>query len=365
MCAGLLLTTAIALGCGADDDGRDDAARPAAPAQAQVAGTLRPGGTVPWVDERAREQDLVAPDPHRHRPSPGEAMEVPPCTAGELAGGLARWSRKLRRDDLGKVLGDNGLLAYVRVRNTASAACRLHGEVPARLLVGGRPLDIATAHGVSDEARERAIAIAPGQAAELRLDWSSPFCGRARGRQVLELALPERGGRLRAPVRRAALPPCFARETEPRRRSVLASGVFEYPRVTTPLDSPLNGLRVRVIAPSRLRAVAAGRALTYHVVLANPTRAPISLRPCPAYLQSRYSTATAGRDDAVNDAQLYRLNCRPVRSIAAGGRRRFEMKVRVPAGFATGRRLSVAWGLRARGLAGGGRTEGGFTVTIG
>lgn len=74
VCAGLLLTAAIALGCGGDDDGRDRAARPAA--QAQVAGTLRPDGTVPWVDERAGEQDLVAPDPHRHRPSSGEAASA-------------------------------------------------------------------------------------------------------------------------------------------------------------------------------------------------------------------------------------------------------------------------------------------------
>ena len=172
----------------------------------------------------------------------------------------------------------------------------------------------------------------PGEAAELRLDWSSPYCGERRGgRQVLVLDLPERGGRLRAPVRRAALPRCFSLETQPGRSSVLASGVFEYPRVSTPLDSPLNGLRVRVIAPPAAAPVRAGGELTYHVMLSNPTKRAIALRPCPAYYEARFSQATPGADDAVNDGQLRRMNCTPVRAIAAGGRRRFEMKVRVPA----------------------------------
>jgi hypothetical protein len=60
-----------------------------------------------------------------------------------------------------------------------------------------------------------------------------------------------------------------------------------------------------------------------------------------------------------------RLNCAPVRSIAAGGRRRFEMRVGVPPGLAVGRSVSVTWGLRARRLAGSDRLQGAFTVTIG
>ena len=260
---------------------------------------------------------------------------------------------------------ENGLLGFVRVRNVGSDACRLHGEVPARMLVAGAPLDIRTSHGVNDEARERAIAIGPGEAAELRLDWSSPFCGEGgRGRQVLELDLPEEGGPLRVPVRRASLPRCFSMETQPGRSSVLTSSVFDYPRVGTPLNSPLGGLRVRMIpSPSGL-PVRAGTLLTYHVVLSNPTKAAISLRPCPAYLQSRFSQATAGADNAVNDGALMRLNCAPVRSIAAGGRRRFEMRVRVPPRLAAGRRFSVRWGMRARYLAGSSGLEGGFEVTI-
>jgi hypothetical protein len=138
---------------------------------------------------------------------------------------------------------ENGLLGFVRVRNSGPAACRLAGEVPARLLVAGRPLEIGASHGVDDEARARAIAIGPGEAAELRLDWSSPYCGERRGgRQVLALALPERGGELRAPVRHASLPRCFSLETQPGRRSVLAcarapptcrSASRPPPRVTT------------------------------------------------------------------------------------------------------------------------------------
>jgi hypothetical protein len=251
------------------------------------------------------------------------------------------------------------------VRNIGDAACRLRGEVPARLLVGGRPLDITTAHGVNANARRRAIAIAPGEAAELRLDWSSPYCGtRRRGRQTLVLTLPGGGGSLRVAVRHAALPRCFALETQPQRSSVLASSAFDYPSVATPLDSPLQDLRARVIAPPAPRPVGAGAELTYHVVLSNQTSHAIALRPCPDYLQERFSLATPQGDAAVNDGQLYRLNCAPVRSIPAGGRRRFEMRVRVPEQMRPGRRLSVTWGMRARGLAGSDRLAGGFRVTI-
>jgi hypothetical protein len=357
----VLLAAALAVaGCGDDPDPRRPAANPAARSTAVL-----PDGTVPWIDERAKQAELALPDPHRHRPSPDEAGELAPCAAADLTGELDRWLRKLARDDFGKVIGDNGLLGFVRVRNTGSRACRLRGEVPARLLVAGTPLEIGTSHRVNDEARERAIAIGPGEAAELRLDWSSPYCGERRGgRQVLVLALPDDGGALRVPVRRPSLPRCFSLETQPGRSSVLVSGVFAYPRVGTPLDSPLNGLRARVLAPPAAAPVRAGAVLTYHVVLSNPTKAAISLRPCPAYYEQRFSLATPGRDDAVNDGQLRRMNCAPVRSIAAGGRRRFEMKVRVPPELKRGRRLSVAWSMRARGLAGGEGREGGFEVRI-
>jgi hypothetical protein len=337
---------------------------PPAPQPAARAAALLPDGAVPWIDERVTEAQLATPDPNRDRPSPDEAGDVPPCEAAALTAQLDHWTRKLQRDDLGTVIGpENGLLGFVRVRNVGRAACRLRGEVPARMLVAGRPLDIGVSHGVNDEARARAIAIGPGEAAELRLDWSSPFCGEGgRGRQVVELDLPEDGGRLRAPVRRATLPRCFSVETQPGRSSVLASGVFEYPRVATALDSPLRELRARVIAPAAGVAVRAGTVVVYHVELSNPTRRAIALRPCPAYLQERFSLDTPGDDIALNDGRMSRLNCAPVRSIAAGGRRRFEMRVRVPPDLAAGRRLSVAWRLHARGLAASDRLQGGFQV---
>jgi hypothetical protein len=357
--AAAVATALVATGCG-----DDDAPPRAAPATIPAAATLLPDGTVPWVDERATEQEVALPDPNRNRPSPEEAADKPACHAAELSGELDRWTRKRQRDDFGKVLGDNGLLGIVRVRLRASArsACRLRGEVPAQLRVAHAPLDIDTAHGVNAEARDRAIAIEPGEAAALRLDWSSPYCATPRrGRQTLVLDLPEDGGRLRVPVRRASFPRCFGDETQPQRGSVLVSGVFDYPAVATPLDSPLNALRVKVEAG---RPVRAGADLTYHVVLVNPTKRAIALRPCPAYREERFSQATAGQDDAINDGQLSRLNCRPVRSIAAGGRRRFEMRVAVPPSLASGRRLTITWGLRARGLAPGPALEGGFRARI-
>ncbi len=349
-----LLATALLAGCGDDRETADGTLPPRVAAPA----TLLADGTVPWVDERAGEAEVSAVEPRAARPS---ADGVPACRAAQLRGALGRWRPKLARDDFGKVLRHDGLIGLARVRNRSRTACRLRGEVPTRLLVAGRPLAISTSHGLDEEGRERATLVRPGGEAILRLDWSSPFCGRARGSQALGIALPEGGGELIAPVRRPTRPPCFASETQPARRSVLAASAFDAPPLATRLDSPLNRLRAR-IRPGA--PVPAGDVLTYHVVLSNPTGRAVSLRPCPGYEQSRYSTAAGPGQDAVNDARLYRLNCRPVRVIAAGGRRRFEMKVRVPAGMASGRPFSVAWALKARGVAGGGTLNDGFRVVV-
>jgi hypothetical protein len=188
----------------------------------------------------------------------------------------------------------------------------------------------------------------PGDHATLRLDWSTPFCADARGHQVLAIDLPQGGGTLRAAVTRPAQPICSADGVTPR-SSVLAAGVFDEPPRTTVLGSPLNRLRVRVHA---IGPAVAGRVLRYEAVLRNPTGRPIALRPCPGYAQAGFSLATAAGDEAVNDARIYRLNCRPVGAVPAHGRLRFQMRVQVPDRLRPGRRLSVTWGLLAPRLAG-------------
>lgn len=299
--------------------------------------TLSADGSVPWGGEHGGEAEFATPPQHRRPVDPGAA----PCRARALTARLPRWAPKLLHDDEGKLVGNTGLLGMVDVRNTSTTACTLRGEVPVTLRAGGAPVDMTYVHRVNDAGRNQTTTMRPGDRATLRLDWSSPFCGDAGGRQVLTIDLPQGGGTLRAAVARPGRPICSA-DGVTLRSSVLAAGVFDEPPRTTELNSPLNRLRVRMHA--RGQAVA-GRTLRYEVVLRNPTARPIALRPCPGYLQERFSLATAAGDEAVDDAQVYRLNCRPVASVPAHGAIRFQMRVEVPDGLRPGRRFSVTWRL--------------------
>ena len=109
------------------------------------------------------------------------------------------------------------------------------------------------------------------------------------------------------------------------------------------MDSPLNPVTAR-LQPGE--AAGPGDAITYHVVLGNPTSRPISLDDCPAYAQERFSAADATHE-GVNDFKLYRLNCRPVRAIPAHGSVCFAMVAEVPSTLEPGRRFGVTWRLRA------------------
>lgn len=80
--------------------------------------------------------------------------------------------------------------------------------------------------------------------------------------------------------------------------------------------------------------------------MSNPTAAPIPLDPCPGYYVELFSMGDAS-NEAVNTGQLYRLNCRPVHAVPAGGSIRFEMVAQVPANMAAGRELTVTWKLVA------------------
>jgi hypothetical protein len=200
----------------------------------------------------------------------------------------------------------------------------------------------------------------PGDRATLGLDWSSPFCGDARGDQSLEIELPHGGGTLRAGVAHAAQPICPG-NVEPHRGSVLAAGVFDEPPRPAHASSSLNRLRVSI---HTRRPAAAGRRLRYETVLRNPTGDPIALRPCPGYGQERFSPATAAGEEPINDRQVFRLNCRPVHAVPAHGEVRFRMVVRLPQALRAGRRFSVTWELLGPGVDASESLRGGFTVTV-
>lgn len=341
-------------GCGAPEpDASDHAVRPP---RVSAPATLAPDGSVPWVDEPGARLEF-ATRPAQRRPVDSSD---PPCTAGQLTASLERWAPKLLHDDEGGLVGNAGLLAMVDVRNAGTAACRLRGEVPVTLHVDGDRVDLTYLHRVNDAGRTQTTSMRPGDRASLRLDWSSPFCGDARGDQALEIELPDKGGTVHAGVGHPAQPICPG-AVEPHRGSVLAAGVFDEPPRPAGATSPLNRLRVSVHTSHR---AIAGRALRYEAVLRNPTGDPIPLSPCPGYGQGRFSLATAADDEPVNDGQVYRLNCRPVHAVPPHGRVRFQMVVRVPQALRSGRRFNVTWQLLGPGVDASESLRDGVTVAV-
>jgi hypothetical protein len=341
-------------GCGVRDQG--SSGRSAGPPRVSAPATLAPDGSVPWVDEPGTQREFAARLPQRRRVDPGGEA----CTADQLTARLERWAPKLLHDDEGNLVGNAGLLAMIDVRNTSGATCLLRGEAPVTLRVDGKRLSLIYVHRVNAAARRQTTSVRPGARATLRLDWSSPFCGDARGDQSLEIELPQSGGTVRARVAHPAQPICPG-NVEPHRGSVLAAGVFDEPPRPAQASSPLNRLRVSIHAR---RPPAAARRMRYETVLRNPTDDPIALRPCPGYRQERFSPATAAHDQPLNDGQVFRLNCRPVHAVPAHGEVRFGMVVWLPKALRAGRRFSVTWELLGPGVDASESLRGGFTVTV-
>lgn len=98
--------------------------------------------------------------------------------------------------------------------------------------------------------------------------------------------------------------------------------------------------------------------------MTNPTDGPIPLDPCPGYLVELFSIGDA-TNEAVNNAQLYRLNCRPVTQLPPRGVIRFEMVAVVPERMSAGRDLTVTWRLVAPRFSQGPKHWGQITMRIG
>lgn len=329
---------------------------PALPPIVSAQATVLSDGTVPWVDEPAGPTEFDLPAPQR-RVDP----TARPCRAADLRGELTSWQSP----------GDSGepgvnrnqprkLIGYARVTNTGQRTCQLRGEVDTRLRDRNGELDIGYSHDVNDAARQLVTIVPPRESADLRLDWSGPFCTVVDGPLRLQITLPEGGGSLTAPITTSTVPPCgHNSETHPDITSFLTSSAFDEPALNTVLDSPLGHL-IATIEP--VATAKPGELVTFHVRLTNPTGSAISLDPCPGYYQERFSIGTA-TVQAVNDGGPYRLNCRPVRSIPAHGSVRFAMGVRVPSALSVGRKLTVSWRLLAPKLAGEPNLSRDFTLT--
>jgi hypothetical protein len=79
-------------------------------------------------------------------------------------------------------------------------------------------------------------------------------------------------------------------------------------------------LLVSMRVPSRAHA---GALFRYTVILRNPTKRTVELRPCPGYTQGLFTTRGSVE-------RSYALNCDTVHAIPPGGRVRYAMQVHVP-----------------------------------
>ncbi|WP_433318534.1 hypothetical protein ACQP0U_12460 [Micromonospora sp. CA-269861] len=332
----LLIVLAVAVACA---EPNAQPGRPAPTVAEPVPTELLADGSVPWADLKITDEDFNGRPAEPRKPAAGSE----PCRAEQLTGRLTKWTRPGTGGEtprgfdsaIGKLIGE------VDVRNSSTVECTLQGEVPTTMRTGGREIPMLYTHGINEEGQTRVVAVPAGGHASLRLDWSGPFCRPTGGPLELAIELPHDGGTLRAPVTAKERPACPQGEgVNPRARGTLSASGFTEPAVVSrPPSSPLDQLTVAVQGPST--AVAGSRA-TFRVTLGNPTDGPLALDPCPAYLMERFSLGDA-TNDAVNSAQLYRLNCRPLTQIPAGGSAVFEMVAEVPASMRAGRELTVTW----------------------
>ena len=91
--------------------------------------------------------------------------------------------------------------------------------------------------------------------------------------------------------------------------------------------SPLNLLTVSIAVPAVLRA---GTTASYTVTLANRSRAPLRLLPCPSYTE--YLGVFSGPGRPLYLLRHYYLNCVGAGPIPARGSVTFAMRMPVPAG---------------------------------
>jgi hypothetical protein len=263
------------------------------------AGAGAKSAVVPWVDKSATSALLLSLEP-KPLPVTPPKTDAPPCASSALslepAVGL-------------QMMQDDGVA--VRFRNTGRAAC----------LVRGRPFVVATAPGhPSVVASKLGLAATGGEIADtpvggtVSVDISAPITctanpgGSEQGLPVyhsLVMTLP--GGAERIVTGLNLSIPCG-----------LAVTPFSSPR-PAPSYAPywLASLRPRVDLPISVKA---GHTLVYKVTLRNPLNRPVSLSPCPAYIEH-----------ASSDIKLeYQFNCSDVRSIPAHGSAVFQMKMAVP-----------------------------------
>lgn len=342
----------VVAACGSSPDGPSTSL----PRVISAPSTLAADGSVPFVDEPGGPSEFQAPPPVA--PDPGDAK---PCKAEQLVGVLPRWiSQGAGGNEPGR-RPVPGLYGFAEVSSRDGSACTLRGRATTRLRIAGKQAQVAYAGGVTEEALRRTSLVDRDHRAELRVDWSPPYCGPA-GPQQLDVSLPDDGGTLTITVVRPRTPACStgSAETGSQLRTVVRGPVFSQYQPPTRTSSPLQVLRAALEgAPT---SVGPGERVDFQVRLTNPTSQAVPLRPCPGFYLERFVLGV-GRA-GFNHGQVYRLNCRPVTDIPARSDVLFQMQAQVPEDPPGGPMFSVTWRLIAPYLAGEDALRVAFSVPI-
>jgi hypothetical protein len=349
----LTLCGLVAVGCGGGTGEDDPLGAPAARVTTPSSVPRLADGSVPWVGWPAPDDAFQFEPAVRREPPAGSE----PCAADDLEGRLDKWFVKGDNDEGKPRTTANGLFSLIAVRKVSDDACTLRGEVPARLLSGGRPAPVKTEHAVSDDARDRTTAVMPGGQAHLRIDWSAPYCGPEITDQSIELDLPDDGGLVVVPVDEPLQPGCSNSETHPDLSSVFSSGVFDVMPVGHELNSPFNAVTASIDPPSG--EVPRGSTLVFHVTLTNPTDTSIPFDPRPGYVIELLAVGDETRD-AVTARSVQFLNTVTISDLPPGPTR-FEMQVALPKQLEAGRDVHLNWRLLHRALAPTDQHAGAFT----
>jgi hypothetical protein len=221
--------------------------------------------------------------------------------------------------------GAGGVLEYdVEVRNAGQARCTLSGIPPLRYTDAAGATRTAQVRQLPQNFPDPNVApatIDPGETAALEIDTvGSCLTGQPAIRLGdARLALPG-GGELKLGVTLDAT--C----------GVSMSGWSRPAQHGTLANPALETLTVALEVPATVRI---GQTLRYVVVLSNPSDTPVTMSPCPNYLQTIAGVKTGG---------YFQLNC-AVPAIPAHGAVRYEMRTPIPDYTPDLGRVTLTWNL--------------------
>lgn len=311
-----------------------------------------PDGSIAWADLPASSSDFeILP-----APTPTVDDDAEPCTADQLQATLT-WDMKGDNDQGLPRTTANGLIGTVTAHNIGPD-CTIAGTASVTLSSGSDT--VAVTYEADEQSKPPPVPVPAGGTAQMRLDWSAPFCGNGGGEQVLHITLPNSGGQLDAPAATAMQPACTRSETHPDLTSVLTAGPFDIYRPNTALDSAFNPVTVAVEPVPSVSAD--DDDLVFYVTLTNPGTTPIPFDPRPGYVAELLSVGRDG-ESGISTSSIQFLNHRTLDALAPGPTR-FEIRVPVPEGLRPGRDLQVTWRLLDRAIQPEDKAVG-FTAAIG